>query len=134
MQASANKELVQRLHSEVVGGRQLDRLGEFFADDFESHNLPAGLPPGIAGVRAFFAGFGDGLDDLTVTIDVAVAEDDLVAVRTTTRGRHTGTLFGIPASGRELAVDGVDILRVADGRIVEHWGLTNTAGLLEQVG
>src|SRR4051812_2349899 len=55
MQASANKELVRRLPSEVVGGRQLDRLGEFFADDFTSHNLPAGLPPGIAGVRAFFA-------------------------------------------------------------------------------
>jgi predicted ester cyclase len=131
---AANKELVRRLHSEVVGGRQLDRLGEFFAADFKSHNLPAGLPPGIDGVRAFFAGFGDGLDDLSVTIDVSVAESDLVAVRTTTRGRHTGVLFGLPASGRELAVDGVDILRIEGGQIVEHWGLTNTTGLLEQAG
>jgi predicted SnoaL-like aldol condensation-catalyzing enzyme len=120
-----NKDLVRRLHTDVVGGRDLDRLGEFFAEDFESHNLPPGLPPGVAGVRAFFSVFAEALEDLSVTIDVQLAEGDLVAVRTTTRGRQVGALPGLEPSGEEVAVDAVDILRVADGRIAEHWGLTN---------
>src|SRR4051795_11890549 len=93
-----NKELVRRLHTEVVGAADLDRLGEFFAEDFRSNNLPPGLPPGIEGVRAFFSIFAAVLEDLSVAIDVQLAEGDLVAVRTTTRGRQVGPLLGVPAS------------------------------------
>lgn len=125
MTAAANKELVRRLHSEVVEAGDLDRLGEFFADGFTSHNLPPGLPAGIEGVRAFFAAFGEALDDLTVTIDVELAEGDLVAVRTTTSGRQVGPLLGLGPTGELVAVDAMDIVRIEDGRIVEHWGLTN---------
>ena len=120
-----NKELMRRLHTEVVGGRDLDRLGEFFAEDFASHNLPPGLPPGIDGVRLFFSAFAEALDDLSVSIDVQLAEGALVAVRTTTRGRQVGPLLGLDPGGGEVAIDGVDIVRIEDGRIVEHWGLTN---------
>ena len=125
MATEANKELVRRLHTEVIQGRELDRLGEFFAEDFTSHNLPPGLPAGIDGVRAFFSVFAGALEDLSLTIDVLLAEGDLVAVRTTTRGRQAGHLLGLEPSGEEVAVDAVDIVRVEGGRIVEHWGLTN---------
>jgi predicted ester cyclase len=109
-------------------------VDRYFAPDFTSHNLPPGFPPGIEGVRRFVTTFADALEGPSVTIDAIAAEGDLVAVRTTTRGRHTGALFGIPATGRELAIDGTDIVRVDGERIVEHWGLTNTVGALEQVG
>ena len=120
-----NKELVRRLHTEVVAGRDLDRLDEFFSERFTSHNLPPGLPAGIDGVRVFFTVFAEALEDLAVSVDVLVAEDDLVAVRTTTRGRLVGPLPDVPASGEQVAIDAVDIVRVKDGLIVEHWGLTN---------
>lgn len=88
----------------------------------------------MEGVKRFSSIFADALPDLTVTIDVELAEGDLVALRTTTRGTHRGTLLGVPPSGRPLEIDGTDIVRIEDGMIVEHWGLTNTVGLIRQVG
>jgi predicted ester cyclase len=55
-------------------------------------------------------------------------------VATTIRGTHTGELLGLPATGRRLEVVGVDMVRVRDGRIVEHRGLTDTVGLMRQLG
>lgn len=123
------------MHVELLESRDPARVERFFAPEFRSHNQPPELPGGVAGVREFLAAFAAALPDLTVEIDVELAEGDLVAVRTTTRGTHSGApLFGIPPTGRRLAIDGTDIVRIADGRIVEHWGLTNTAGLLRQSG
>jgi steroid delta-isomerase-like uncharacterized protein len=132
--AARNKVLVEQMHADLLQERDPRVVDRYFAPDFVSHNLPPGFPPGSEGVHRFFTTFAQAMGDVRVTIDAIVAEDDLVAVRTTTHGTHTGTLFGIPASGRQLAIDGTDIVRVANDRIVEHWGLTNTVGALEQVG
>jgi len=124
--------LVRRLREELLASRDLDRLGEFFADDFVSHNMPPGLPQGVAGVRAFFQVFLDGLSEIEVTVDDLVAAGDRVAVATTTSGVHSGELFGVAATGRRISVTGIDMVRV-DGKIVEHRGLTDTVGLLRQL-
>jgi predicted ester cyclase len=125
-------DLVRNLHEELLASRDLDRLGEFFADDFVSHNMPPGLPDGLAGVRAFFQGFLDGLSEIAVAVEELVADGDRVAVATTTSGVHSGELFGVPATGRRVSVTGIDMVRV-DGKIVEHRGLTDTVGLLRQI-
>ena len=134
MGAEENKELVRRMHSELVEARDPAKIREFFAPRFVSHNMPPGWPAGAEGVQRFMEMFRDGLADLSVSVDVLVAEGDLVAARTTTRGTHTGALLGIPATGRRVEVDGTDVVRIEEGQIVEHWGLTNTVGLLQQVG
>jgi predicted ester cyclase len=125
-------DLVRRLHAELLASRDLDRLGEFFADDFTSHNMPPGLPQGLDGVRAFFQGFLDGLSEIEVTVDDLIADGDRVAVATTTTGVHSGELFGVAPTGRRVSVTGIDMVRV-DGKIVEHRGLTDTVGLLGQI-
>ena len=130
---NAAEEVVRRLHGELLASRDLDRLGQFFAEDFTSHNMPPGLPQGIDGVRAFFQVFLDGLSEIEVTVDDLVADGDRVAVATTTAGVHTGELLGVAPTGRRVEVTGIDIVRV-DGKIVEHRGLTDTVGLLRQLG
>jgi predicted ester cyclase len=131
--AADAEELVRRLHAELLASRDLDRLGEFFAADFTSHNMPPGLPQGLDGVRAFFGMFLAGLDDIDVSVDELVADGDRVAVATTTSGVHSGELFGVTGTGRRIAVTGIDLVRVEDGLIVEHRGLTDTVGLLRQL-
>ncbi len=125
-------DLVRRLHAELLASRDLDRLEEFFAADFTSHNMPPGLPHGIEGVRAFFKAFLDGLSDIEVTVDELVADGDRVAVATTPSGVHTGEFLGMAPTGRRVSVTGIDVVRV-DGKIVEHRGLTDTVGLLRQL-
>jgi predicted ester cyclase len=130
---SPAEELVRRLHGELLASRDLDRLGDFFAADFASHNMPPGLPQGIDGVRAFFQVFLDGLSEIEVTVDELVADGDRVAVATTTSGVHSGDLLGVAPTGRRISVTGIDMVRVDGGRIVEHRGLTDTVGLLRQL-
>ena len=120
------------MHEELLASRDLDRLGEFFADEFVSHNMPPGLPQGVAGVRAFFQVFLDGLEEIEVSVDDLVAAGDRVAVATTTTGVHRGDMLGVAPTGRRVAITGIDMVRV-DGKIVEHRGLTDTVGLLRQL-
>ena len=125
--------LVRRLHSELLAVRDPGAIDAFFAPDFVSHTNPPGLPEGVEGVRRFFAMFRDAMPDIEVTIDELIVDGDRAAVASTIRGTHTGELLGLPASGRRVEVVGVDLVRVREGRIVEHRGLTDTVGLLRQL-
>jgi predicted ester cyclase len=70
------------------------------------------------------------LSDLRVEIHDQVAEGAKVTSRKTIRGRHTGTLLGVAATDRDVAIDVIDIVRVEDGRYAEHWGVNTLAAVL----
>ncbi len=127
------RELVERLHTELFASGDLETLDRFFAPDVVSHDMPPGFPQGIEGVRLFFSAFRQGMPDVEVRIDEIVAEGDRAAVATMIEGTHTGPLMGVEPTGRRLSVRGIDMVRVEDGRIVEHRGLTDTVGLLRQL-
>ena len=127
------RELVERLHTELFASGDLETLDRFFAPDVVSHDMPPGFPQGIDGVRLFFSAFREGMPDVEVRIDEIVAEGDRAAVATMIEGTHTGALMGLEPTGRRISVRGIDMIRVADGRIVEHRGLTDTVGLLRQL-
>jgi steroid delta-isomerase-like uncharacterized protein len=131
--AQSNAELVRALHTELLEERDLDVVDRFFAEGFVSHNNPPGFPPGVQGVKHFFAMFRDAFPDAAVEIDKLVAEGDSVAVATTLTGTQTGELMGLAPTGRAVSVTGIDIVRVEDGRIVEHRGLTDIVGLMRQL-
>jgi steroid delta-isomerase-like uncharacterized protein len=126
-------ELVRRFHSELLAARDPAVVDAFFGDGFVSHNMPPGFPPGREGVKRFFSMFRDAFPDVTVEIDELVADGDRVAVATTFTGTHTGAIMGMEPTGRRVSVTGIDIVRVADGRIVEHRGLTDIVGLMRQL-
>jgi steroid delta-isomerase-like uncharacterized protein len=131
--SATNRELIARLHARLLGARDLTAVDDYFAADFVSHNQPPGLAPGRDGVREFFALMRDGLPDVEVAVDELVAEGDRVAVATTISGTHRGELFGQAPTGRRVAVTGIDVVRIRDGRIVEHRGLTDMVGLMRQL-
>jgi steroid delta-isomerase-like uncharacterized protein len=128
-----NADLIRRLHGALLSERSVDVLDDFFAEGFVSHNNPPGLPPGVDGVKQFFATFRDAFPDAAVTIDELLVDGDRVAVATTLTGTHEGELMGMAPSGRSVAVTGIDIVRIERGRIVEHRGLTDTVGLMRQL-
>lgn len=89
---------------------------------------------GAAGLAGMVESYRSALPDLELTIDHQFAAGDYVASRFTIRGTHDGDLIGVPASGRPVEFTGVTISRCQDGRIAEEWELTDTVGLLGQVG
>jgi predicted ester cyclase len=128
-----NRALVGRLRERLLDTRDPAVVDEFFAPGFVSHNMPPGFPHGPAGVKRFLELF-EQVGELDVTIDQTISEGDRIAVATTTSGVHDAELFGIAPTGKRLSVTGIDLLRIEDGLIVEHRGLTDTVGLMRQLG
>ena len=79
-------------------------------------------------------GWRSAFPDLAVSVDLIVAEGDLVAVRWTARGTNTGSGNGIPVTGRKVQVSGTAIFRFEDGRIAEEWTSADVRGLIKQLG
>jgi steroid delta-isomerase-like uncharacterized protein len=112
---------------------QLDRVEEFVRPDFVDHSLPPGLPGGPEGVRAILGAIRHGFPDHDAQVVHVIAEGDLVATYKTFTGTHTGDFFGVPATGRRATIRVMDFVRYADGRIAEHWGIVDLAGVQAQL-
>jgi steroid delta-isomerase-like uncharacterized protein len=104
------------------------------APEVVNHSPLPGQTPGVEGFKQALAWMRGGVPDLTITIDSSIEDGDLVSTRWTGRGTQTGMLMGIPATGRTVAVTGIDICRVRDGRIVEYWQELDTLSMLQQLG
>ncbi|MFN8011689.1 MAG: ester cyclase [Holophagaceae bacterium] len=109
-------------------------VDELLAPDFVDHRPLPGLSPDRAGVKALFAGLHAAFPDLRVTIEDQVVEPDGVATRKTFRGTHLGPFLGVPATGRAVVFEVIDILRFREGRISDHWVVVDRLDLLGQLG
>jgi predicted ester cyclase len=81
-------------------------------------------------LKVFYAAFPDARH----TFEDFVAEGDKVALRFTFKGTHTGDFQGIPPTGKPVTISGSVVDRIVDGKIVEHWSLIDTMGLMQQLG
>jgi steroid delta-isomerase-like uncharacterized protein len=102
--------------------------------DFFDHTNPPGMQRGLDGHKAIVALFRTAFPDQWWQIEDLIAEGDKVVARTTMTGTHLGDFFGIPPTGRSVTLTGVHVMRVADGKIVEHWGTNDDLGLMRQLG
>jgi steroid delta-isomerase-like uncharacterized protein len=134
MSAEHNKAIVRQMVEQLQSRHDLSAVDELFAADFVDHSAPPGLPPDRAGVKMQFTMFFDAFPDLRVVIHDQVAESDNVVTRKTFHGTHRGDLIGIPPTGQPVAFDVIDILRLRDGKITDHWNVVDQLALLRQIG
>ncbi len=136
MSAADNKALIRRLFVALDTNTDAEWtvLDEFVAAEFVSHasQLP-GFTPDRAGLKQTAEIFRVATPG-THEILLQVAEDDLVVTHVVGRGVHAGMLMGIPASNQPIEAAGIAIHRVRDGKIVELWGVTDVARILQQIG
>ena len=131
MSTSQQNETVVRDCFEKASRGQFDALHAIVSPDYVLH--PEEIR-GVGGLTEMVEGYRSVLAGLTVSIDQQLAEGDYVATRFTVSGRHEGELMGAPPTGRDVAFSGIAISRCRDGKIEEEWELTDTMGLLRQVG
>ncbi|MBI4672180.1 MAG: ester cyclase [Chloroflexi bacterium] len=112
----------------------MNALDAFIVADFVEHNPSPGQGPGLAGLKQLFAGFQSAFPDMNISAEDVIAEGDKVAARFVMRGMNTGSFAGMPATGKQVTVEGIDILRVEGGKIVEHWGQYDQLGMMQQLG
>ncbi|MDQ4116652.1 MAG: ester cyclase [Actinomycetota bacterium] len=133
---TTTKQLVDDFIQDLFSKGDLDAVDRYLAPTFVNHDPPfPGAPTGPEGLRQAAAMFRAALPDWHSDLEQLVAEDDVVVERFTARGTHTGeALMGVPASGRTIVLAGINVFRIAGGRIVERWGRLDELGLLRQLG
>jgi len=134
MSTEANKAICRRFYEEVINQKNLEAIDELASDDFFSHDFPPGLPAGSAGLKIFASVLHTAFPDGHLTIDQLIAEGDIVATRITFHGTHTGDFQGIAPTGKEVTVPGMEMVRIVNGRGIEHWGGLNQISLMQQLG
>lgn len=130
-----NKNLVDAFIQELFTKGDLDAVDRHLHPDYVDHDPPTPGVPTREGMRTAAAVFRQALPDWHSDLLQLVAEGDTVVERFRASGTHTGApLMGVPATGRTLVLDGINIFRIEDGRIVERWGRVDELGLLRQLG
>jgi steroid delta-isomerase-like uncharacterized protein len=134
MSAEENKAIVRRFWDVWEQGN-IDLVDEVLASNYVNHT-PATpeQPTGPEGVKAVVSMFRSAMPDLRVVVEDMIAEGDKVAVRYTLEGTHEGELFGVPPTGQRLSIKSIAVERVSDGKIREHWRVTDSLGMMHQLG
>ena len=134
MSLEENKAQFRRFIEEVENQRNVDVVDEFFAADYVDHNPPPFGEPGIEGFKQALGMFFSAFPDLHVAVEDLIAEGDKVMSRMTTRGTHQGELMGIAPTGKQIAIAEIHIVRYSGGKVVEHWGMEDNLGMMQQLG
>jgi steroid delta-isomerase-like uncharacterized protein len=119
----------------VFVGRNAEAAREFFTEDVAWHAAVLGTINGIDNLVPVLAGFVGALEDISNEVQDVIASGDLVALRIVATATQTGNLLGVPATGRQIRWDAVDIYRINDdGKISEQWAFEDFAAILSQLG
>jgi steroid delta-isomerase-like uncharacterized protein len=128
-----NKAVVAKRFEELDKGN-LRVLDEMFTNEYKLHFPGAEAPLDLEQTKQFYSDLYTALPDLTHSIEEQLAEGDKVVTRWTARGTHQGELLGRPASGGEIVFTGINIYRIADGKLAESHVNWDVIGIAFQLG
>ena len=127
---SAMQDIYERINTGDIDG-----FGEFLSDDFVEHEELPGLEPTKEGVQAFFRMYRAAFPDLRMSVEDLVVSGDKAVARVRATGTHQGEFMAMPATGRSVDVQLIDIMRFGDdGLVREHWGVFDAMTMMQQLG
>jgi steroid delta-isomerase-like uncharacterized protein len=133
MSLDTNKALTRRIYDQVLNDRRLEEIGELVVAAYDEHDPLPDQREGRDGLKDRVRMLVEGLAP-TFTVEDIVAEGDRVVVRWTNSGRHVGDFLGMPPTGHSYAIAGIDIYRIEDGQLAEHWHVIDQLAMLQQLG
>ncbi len=134
MSTEENKALVRRYVEEFVDRSNFDISDEIFASNFVRYDAGPDQVSRVEDLKQFFAMLHSGFPGFQSTIEDLLSEEGKVVLRFTFHGTHQGEFMGIAPTGKQVTMSGIDILRIADGKIVEMWNQEDVLGMMRQLG
>jgi len=132
--SDAAKAVVRRNNEEVQSKGNFAVFEELFADDFVDHTTQPGTTPDKAGVRKLYKYMREAFPDFRSEIHWQLTDGDRVITYKTYYGTHDGPFLGIAPTHRKIHFESVDVMRVRNGKITDHWGVGNLLSLMQQIG
>lgn len=129
-----NKQVVVQFNKECIEQGKEESFENLISNNVINHSAPTGMPNGKESFYFFLNNvLRKGFPNLKVEILDQIAERDLVTTRKRIMATHTGEIFGIAPSNKEVVINVIDIIRLADGKYVEHWGQSNFEEVMKQI-
>jgi steroid delta-isomerase-like uncharacterized protein len=132
-----NKQIIQNFVQAVWNDRNLTALKDFWAEDCLNHAMPGTDNRGLNALRiyheSFFDDFFFAFPNIQIEIVQQVAEEDRVVTYITSQGTHSGAFYGTPPTGKSISTSAMRIDRIQDGKIAEHWSVSDAASLMQQL-
>jgi predicted ester cyclase len=128
------KAMLRRLYAEAIDGDNLELIDELCAPGMIVHDPFMGRLEGIASFKQLIQGFKTGFPGFRTELHALIVDGDQAAIHHTHFAQNTGEFLGMPPTGRSVVVEGVELIRMRDGKIVEFWRHDDDAGLLRQLG
>lgn len=120
---------------ELISAGDVEGFGEVLSDDFVEHEETPGLAPTKDGVKTFFRMYIAAFPDLRLAAEDILSSGDKVVARSRATGTHQGEFMGMPATGKSIDVQLIDIIRFGDdGLAHEHWGVFDALAMMQQLG
>jgi len=130
---SENNEIAERFEM-AFAANDFSAMDELCDPDVVDHNPAPDQKPGLAGYKENLAQTQAAFSDLQMSVHHVIGEGDLVATHWTLSGTHQEEFLGVPATGRRVSVEGMNVYRLAGGRITEMWTQLDGVSLREQLG
>ena len=125
---------LRRLY-DLLNAGNIDGFGELLSDDFVEHEETPGLAPTKEGVKTFFRMYRAAFPDLHMHAEDVLSSGDKAVARVRATGTHRGEFMGMPATGKRVDVQLIDIMRFGDdGLVREHWGVIDAMAMMQQLG
>lgn len=125
-----NKSVIVRFDKECVENINDDLLNEFVSEEFVNHVAPEGVN-GRESFRHYIKEvLHAGLSDVKLDTYRQIAENDLVVSQKRLTAIHSGNFLGIPATGKKIEMELIEIIRLENGRYIEHWAESNMSKVL----
>ncbi len=129
----ANKEIIRR-YQKAYNTNNLDALDAVVAADVKTPGALPGFAPGLEGAKHMHRVTVDAWPDWQTTLEDLIAEGDYVVARVTCSATPQKEAFGVPPTGKSFKIAGTYIARIQDGKIVEHFGIEDSIGIMQQLG
>jgi steroid delta-isomerase-like uncharacterized protein len=128
-----NKTLYLKFVEQVLNAGNFSVAADYLAPDVKTHNGFPDQQPGLDGFIAALKAFHGAFPDLRAQVTHAVAEGDMVVGRFEVTGTHRGTFLGMPGSGRKVRYEEIAMVRMAEGKIAEHWSIADALAIMQQL-
>lgn len=125
---------LRRLYEEVISCGKMEIIDDLYSSNYINHAAPFGLSRDLSGLKRLFGIFHQAFPDQHIEAEEIYVIQDRVIARWTLTATHRGHFVGVPPTNRAITMTGIDIERIENGRIAEHWGGEDMLGLLQQIG
>lgn len=130
-----NEEIITRYFNDVWNNGNIDLLDEIMSEEYINHNPGIESPiQGPKGLKPIIIAIRKGFPDLNYSIKKILVKENFVAVQVIMTGTHTGNFFGIEPTGKKVEVSQMQFERIKDGKMVEHWRVTDELTMMKQLG